>query len=120
MTMTFFICSLLLQKIYTSHRLVFKSHWKRFAMQGFAIIATAFIIFAKNYVGGTTLLCIMTEGLEHLIINWTLHGRFKEENLCTSLFDRYFRFNSSETGLITQLCIEMLTVLIPISVYLLT
>jgi hypothetical protein len=49
-----------------------------------------------------------------------LVGRHHHENLCVNLFERYVHFNISETGLITQLVIELATILMPISVYLLT
>jgi len=120
MVSVMFVLPALLYKMYTSHRLVFNSHWVGLVLQGGALVSTAIVIGAKNYVGASTLLCVITEGLEFLAYNWLLVGRHHKENLCINLFERFIDFNSSETGLITQLLIELATILLPITVYLLT
>lgn len=69
------ILPFMLYKMRSHHRLVFNSHWVGLTMQGAALISTSLIIGAKNYVGASTLLCIITDGVEFLAYNMLLGGR---------------------------------------------
>lgn len=114
----FYSASTLLIKMYSKHHFVFKSHWKVYTILACSFVFTSSLIFFFSFMNAEGIICQLTDGIEFLINNeFFLHS---EHNYCTEIFDRLYKFDTQDEGIMITTCVEFLIGLIPITIFLFT
>ena len=102
--------------MFNNHKLVFKSHSKKYLAQGITILISSIFLFAYSYANTLLNSCVISEG----IIDFLVSEKKETGGVCDIIYSVYFELYTRKSGVIIQLAFELLLSLIPVTIFLIT
>jgi hypothetical protein len=106
----------LMTLMFNNHKLVFKSHVKKYLAQGITILISSIFLFTYSYANTLLNSCIISEG----IIDFLVSEKKETGGVCDLIYSVYFELYTRKSGAVIQLAFELLLSLIPVTIFLIT
>jgi hypothetical protein len=109
------LCNLMIM-MSNNHKLVFKSHAKKYLAQGLTILISSIFLFVYSYSNVMLNCCFISEGVKDFL----LQEKQESGGVCDIIYSVYFELYTRKSGVIVQLAFELLLSLIPVTIFLFT